>query len=113
MKQAKSILPRLLRRGPDPLSREFDLVCAYWPAAVGPLLARHVRPVLLRPPTLVVEVADDAYLELAGPLREEIVGTLREELQSTVVRKIEFCRPRPTDEAPRTGPLHLAGGLRR
>ena len=90
MEQARRILPKLLRLGDDLRQQELDLIRAYWPLTVGPLLAQHSRPALVEPPTMVVEVGDPVWLELFLPMHQQITTLLRQELPDTSVRKIEF-----------------------
>lgn len=92
MEQAKSILPRLFQQDQRAL-RELDLILAYWPEMVGPLVAKHSRPLRLDPPRLVVEVLDPDWLELLSRMRQQLVRLLRKELPKSVVRGIEFRLP--------------------
>lgn len=113
MEQAKSILPRLFQGTPDTVRWQLDLIRAYWPEAVGPLLASHSDPVRVRPPTLFVQVSDAAWLEEFGPMRRQIVSLLQQEMGSRAVTRIEFqlegpdepARPhKPTPRRQQTGP---------
>ncbi|MDE0263881.1 MAG: DUF721 domain-containing protein [Bryobacterales bacterium] len=90
MEQAKSILPRLFQGAPDTVRWQLDLIRAYWPEAVGPLLASHSDPVRVRPPTLFVQVSDAAWLEEFRPMRQQIVSLLQQEMGSRAVTRIEF-----------------------
>ena len=103
MEQAKHILPRLFQQAPGQL-REFDLVAAYWPEMVGPLVAEHSRPVAVDPPTLVVEVLDKDWLDFLPRMRSQILGLLHEELPESSIRRIEFRPPLPPESAGRGEP---------
>ena len=94
MEQAKHILPRLFQQAPSQL-REFDLVAAYWPEMVGPLVAEHSRPVAVNAPTLVVEVFDKDWLDFLPRMRSQILSLLHEELPESPIRRIEFRPPEP------------------
>lgn len=90
MEQAKSILPRLFQGTPDTVRWQLDLIRAFWPEAVGPLLASHSDPVRVRPPTLFVQVSDAAWLEEFRPMRRQIVSLLQKEMGSRAVTRIDF-----------------------
>ena len=97
MEQAKSILPRLFQGAPDTVRWQLDLIRAYWPEAVGPLLASHSEPVRIRPPTLFVQVSDATWLEEFGPMRGQIVSLLQQEMGSRAVTRIEFQLEAPQE----------------
>ncbi len=92
MEQAKSILPRLFQQDQRPL-RELDLIVAYWPEMVGPLVAKHSRPLRLEPPRLVIEALDPDWLQLLARMQEQLVSLVRKELPQSAVRRIEFRLP--------------------
>ena len=95
MEQAKSILSRLLQNCPASLLQDLELIRAYWPEAVGPMLARHSNPVKFDAPTLMVEVADARWLEQIVPMRPQIAGFLKQELPKPAVCQIEFVLQDP------------------
>ena len=95
MEQAKSILPRLFQGTSETIPWNLDLVRAYWPEAVGPLLARHSEPVRIQPPTLFVQVADLAWLEEFKPMQRQIVLLLQQEMGSPAVNRIRFQAREP------------------
>ena len=102
MEQAKSILPRLFQGTPEAVRWQLDLIKAYWPEVVGPLLASHSDPVRVRPPTLFVQISDAAWLEEFGPMRRQIVSLLQHEMGSREVTRIEFQLEAPAEpERPR------------
>lgn len=89
MEQAKSILPRLFRQHQRAFD-ELDLVQAYWPETVGPMLAERSRPVQLQPPKLLVEVLDPPWIELLRPMQGQILALLRKELPDCKIERIHF-----------------------
>ena len=95
MEQAKSILPRLFQGTPDTVRWQLDLIRAYWPEAVGPLLASHSEPVKVQPPTLFVQISDSAWLEEFRPMQRQIVSLLQQEMGSKAVTQIQFHPPEP------------------
>ena len=90
MEQAKSILPRLFQGTPESASWDLDLIKAFWPEAVGPLLARHSVPVRVETPRLVVEVSDLDWRQEFEPMRGQIISLLQQELGSADVCDLRF-----------------------
>lgn len=119
MEQAKSILPRLFQGTPDTVRWQLDLIRAYWPEAVGPLLASHSEPVRVRPPTLFVQVSDLAWLEEFRPMQRQIVSLLQQEMGSRAVTRVQFQLPasegpqRPRKPVSRRPPRRSARGRRK
>lgn len=119
MEQAKSILPRLFQGTPDTVRWQLDLIRAYWPEAVGPLLAGHSEPVRIQPPTLFVRVSDSAWLEEFRPMQRQIVALLQQEMGSRAVTQIQFqpaaaAGPeRPRKRTARHPPRRSARGRRK
>ena len=99
MEQAKSILPRLFQGTPDTVRWQMDLIRAYWPEAVGPLLASHSDPIRVQRQTLFVQVSDSAWLEEFRPMQRQLVSLLQQEMGSQAVTQIQFLLPAP--EGPR------------
>lgn len=119
MEQAKSILPRLFQGTPDTVRWQLDLIRAYWPEAVGPLLASHSEPVRVQPPTLFVQVSDLAWLEEFRPMQRQIVSLLQREMGSRAVTQVQFQPPapegpeRPRKPVSRRPPRRSARGRRK
>ena len=90
MEQAKRILARLLQQDQAARLDELDLIRAYWPEMVGPLLAEKSEPASFDRPRLRVEVLEAAWMTQFVPMTDQILSCLREELPGTEVREIEF-----------------------
>ena len=103
MEQVKSILPRLFQQEQRPL-RDIDLILAYWPDTVGPLLAQHSTPIRVEFQTLVVEVADRSWMELLAPMEGQIRSLLCKELPISAIRHIVMCLPANPKEPVRSAP---------
>ena len=103
MEQVKSILPRLFQQEQRPL-RDIDLILAYWPETVGPLLAQHSTPMRLEFQTLVVEVADNSWMELLAPMEGQIRSLLCKDLPISAIRRIAMCLPVNQKEPARRTP---------
>ena len=103
MEQVKSILPRLFQQEQRPL-RDIDLILAYWPETVGPLLAQHSTPIRVDLQTLVVEVADHSWMELLAPMEGQILRLLCKELPISAIRRIAICLPAKHKEPARRTP---------
>lgn len=95
MERAKNILPRVFQGAPDTVRWQLDLIRAYWPEAVGPLLASHSHPVRVQPPTLFVQVSDLAWLEEFRPMQRQLVSLLQREMGSEAVTQIQFLLSGP------------------
>ena len=103
MEQVKSILPRLFQQEQRAL-RDIDLILAYWPETVGPLLAEHSTPIRVEFQTLVVEVADRSWMELLAPMEGQIRSLLCKELPISPIRRIAMCLPANHKEPVRRAP---------
>lgn len=90
MERAKNILSRVFQGAPDTVRWQLDLIRAYWPEAVGPLLASHSDPFSVQPPTLFVQVSDLAWLEEFRPMERQLVSLLQREMGSESVTRIQF-----------------------
>ena len=88
MELAKDILPRILQGVPGMKGIDLELIQAYWPAVVGPLMASNCSPSRLEGSRLLVEVADAGWMEEFWPMRGQVLSLLQRELPSVKVRAI-------------------------
>ncbi len=103
MEQAKDILPRLFQGLPDAPEFRLELVRAYWPEVVGPLMAANCRPRKLRGSELVVEIADLSWMEEFWPLRGQALALLRREFPSAGVESVRAVLAGEEGPAPGRG----------
>jgi len=100
MELAKDILPRILQGVPGMDGIDLDLIQAYWPAVVGPLMASNCSPSKLEGTKLLVEVADAGWMEEFWPMRGQVLSLLQRELPSVTVEAIHATIAPSADRGP-------------
>lgn len=84
------LVPQVLRDLGLEASARVVYIAEHWEAWVGPDVARHSRPTVLRGDVLELEVASSAWSQVLQQRRPELLEVLRRELGPRAPRELRL-----------------------
>lgn len=89
--------------GPAASGRPLALLREHWTTIVGSPLDRHCRPVLARPPELVVQVTSHVWMNTLSTMQPRLVAAIRQHCPDLEIQRIRVqlgAPPQPATTAP-------------
>lgn len=86
----ESVLKDVVEKISQAKKQDIHKIISVWPQVAGKELARHARPAQLRKKTLVINVAESAWLYQANFYKEKLLATLKRKVGEGKVENIQF-----------------------